>query len=158
MLRRENFFCIVGSSGSGKSTLLRCLAAIDKDCKGQILIEGIGNKEYLSGKSIAFVSQDYSNFPWLTIRQNVQLGHPSSDESVVSATLKRLGLYKFQNYFPSRLSGGKRQRVAIARSLIQGTDIIYLTNHSERSMYKHVHRCKSFCFAFGRRKKRRLFL
>jgi len=123
-VEKGEFFCIVGSSGSGKSTLLRCLATIDKDCEGKILIDGVGHKEYVSRKSIAFVSQDYSNFPWLTVKQNIQLGNPSADEPVVNTTLKRLGLHKFQDYFPSQLSGGMRQRVAIARALIQGTDII----------------------------------
>ena len=75
-VEKGEFFCIVGSSGSGKSTLLRCLATIDKDCEGKILIDGVGHKEYVSRKSIAFVSQDYSNFPWLTVKQNIQLGNP----------------------------------------------------------------------------------
>lgn len=124
-IQKGEFVCVVGASGSGKSTLLRCISGMDTDCEGDILINNEPHHRYLQNKSIAFVSQSYSNFPWLTVEQNVQLGNPKADQVVIQKTLKRLGLFKFKDYFPAQLSGGMRQRVAIARALTQDTEIIF---------------------------------
>lgn len=124
-VKKGEFVCIVGSSGSGKSTLLRCLSGMDTACEGKVRIGGRWREEYFSQKTAGFVSQEYSNLPWLTVRQNAQLGNPQADEALILSTLKRLGLYTVRDYFPGQLSGGMRQRVAIARALVQDTEIVF---------------------------------
>jgi len=122
--------CIVGPSGSGKSSILKCLTGIDSDYEGSIKIHNKKSVTYLGKNKIALVSQKYSSFPWLTVHENVAIGFYGSNlsplkiEKSTDALLKRVGLFKAKDYFMSKLSGGMQQRVAIARSIAQGTDII----------------------------------
>ncbi len=124
-VKKGEFVCVVGSSGAGKSTLLRCLSGMDRSCEGEVRIGGKLREAYFSNASAAFVTQEYSNLPWLTVWQNARLGNPQADEGLITSTLKRLGLYGVRTYYPGQLSGGMRQRVAIARALLQDTEIIF---------------------------------
>jgi NitT/TauT family transport system ATP-binding protein len=113
------FLCIVGPSGCGKSTLLRILAGLDQQSSGRIDVQA-------GGWSVqnAMVFQDSGLFPWMSVEKNVGFGLfsrgvPAVERAArVEAALKLVGLTKFRAHFPHQLSGGMRQRGAIARAFV----------------------------------------
>jgi NitT/TauT family transport system ATP-binding protein len=113
------FLCVVGPSGCGKSTLLRILAGLDQQTSGRIDIQAAG-----WAVQNAMVFQDSGLFPWMRVDANVGFGLytrgvPAAEQAVrVVAALKLVGLTKFRNHFPHQLSGGMRQRGAIARAFV----------------------------------------
>ncbi|QNO16588.1 ABC transporter ATP-binding protein [Alkalicella caledoniensis] len=117
------FVSIVGPSGCGKSTLLSVIAGLIKPSTGTLI-----NDFKFSG----YMFQQDFLLPWRTIKDNTLLGLEikglKTKERVDSALdfLKSLGLEHFTNYFPSQLSGGMRQRVALARTLALRPDILLL--------------------------------
>lgn len=141
----------LGPSGSGKTTLLNCLTGIDKSYQGRIKINDISQKEYLLSNRIGMVTQKYGNFPWLTVQQNIKLGEDSSieqSESGIQNIIKSIELTDFESYFPSQLSGGMQQRVAIGRVIAQNSDILamdepfgaldYMTRTSLQGLLKRL--------------------
>lgn len=116
------FLCIVGPSGCGKTTLLRMIAGLDFPTKGHIMEVDTE----ISGPSIerGYVFQQYSLFPWLNVLENVTFGLElkgmEEEERLQKAReyLKLVGLSQEENSSPKELSGGMKQRVAIARSLV----------------------------------------
>jgi len=117
----KEFVCILGPSGCGKTTLLRLIAGLDTGRSGSVVLDG----EEMRGPSpkIGFVFQEYSLFPWRNVRDNIAFGlemqKKPRDERyrIAEQYLKLVGLTQFANSFPSELSGGMRQRVAVARAL-----------------------------------------
>src|ERR1700759_5374137 len=113
------FLCVVGPSGCGKSTLLRILAGLDRQTSGRIDIQAAG-----WAVQNAMVFQDSGLFPWMRVAGNVGFGLytrgvPAAEQAVrVEAALKLVGLTKFRNHYPHQLSGGMRQRGAIARAFV----------------------------------------
>jgi NitT/TauT family transport system ATP-binding protein len=113
------FLCIVGPSGCGKSTLLRILAGLDTQTGGTINVDAAGWPV-----QNAMVFQDSGLFPWMSVAKNVGFGLMTrgvpADEAAerVEAALKLVGLSKFRNHYPHQLSGGMRQRSAIARAFV----------------------------------------
>jgi NitT/TauT family transport system ATP-binding protein len=113
------FVCIVGPSGCGKSTLLRILAGLDTQSSGTIRIEAPGWKV-----ANAMVFQDSGLFPWMNVEANVGFGLMTRGVAAaeraarVEAALKLVGLSKFRRHYPHQLSGGMRQRSAIARAFV----------------------------------------
>jgi NitT/TauT family transport system ATP-binding protein len=113
------FLCIVGPSGCGKSTLLRILAGLDRQTSGSIKVDAAG-----WAVENAMVFQESGLFPWMDVETNVRFGLDTrgvaSDESSrrVEAALKLVGLTKFRKHYPHQLSGGMRQRSAIARAFV----------------------------------------
>ena len=113
------FVCIVGPSGCGKSTLLRILAGLDTQTAGTIKVDA-------SGWAVenAMVFQESGLFPWMSVEANVGFGlmtrRVPTDEAArrVEAALKLVGLAKFRRHYPHQLSGGMRQRCAIARAFV----------------------------------------
>jgi len=113
------FLCIVGPSGCGKSTLLRILAGLDHQSAGTISVEA-------GGWSVenAMVFQESGLFPWMSVETNVRFGLmtrgvPDAEANErVEAALKLVGLTKFRRHYPHQLSGGMRQRSAIARAFV----------------------------------------
>lgn len=118
------YLAIVGPSGCGKSTLLNIIGNIDKKTNGEIIVgEGI---------KIGYMLQEDSLFPWLTILDNCLIGlkvrGEVSDDKIdyVKNLLNIYGLKDFMNSYPTSLSGGMRQRVALIRTLAMKPDILLL--------------------------------
>jgi NitT/TauT family transport system ATP-binding protein len=113
------FLCIVGPSGCGKSTLLRIVAGLDRQSAGSIRIEASGWKV-----ANAMVFQESGLFPWMNVEKNVAFGLMTRGVSAaetadrVDAALKLVGLTRFRAHYPHQLSGGMRQRSAIARAFV----------------------------------------
>jgi NitT/TauT family transport system ATP-binding protein len=113
------FVCIVGPSGCGKSTLLRILAGLDRQSAGAIRVDAAG-----WAVQNAMVFQESGLFPWMDVETNVRFGLdtrgvPRAEaDPRVEAALKLVGLTKFRKHYPHQLSGGMRQRSAIARAFV----------------------------------------
>ncbi|GGO80062.1 ABC transporter [Nonomuraea cavernae] len=115
--------CIVGPSGAGKTTLLRCIAGLLDCTSGEVVLEGEKVTGPPPGMAVVFQEYGRSLFPWMTVRQNVEL--PLKEKKVPKAERRRLvqealeavGLSEAQDAHPFQLSGGMQQRVAIARAV-----------------------------------------
>jgi len=125
--RQNEFVCIVGPSGCGKTTLLRLIAGLIQPSAGSITFVG-----WESVPRCAMVFQDAGLFAWLNILDNVALGLeargvPLAERSRrATELLVRMGLGDFASHFPHELSGGMRQRAAIARALVTRPDILLM--------------------------------
>lgn len=114
------FISIIGPSGCGKSTLFNIIGGFIKDYEGQVVLDGQGKP---GDRTIGTVFQEDSTFPWRTVLQNVtfplEAGGVAKKERLERARhfIKLVGLEGFENHYPSELSGGMRQRTAIARTL-----------------------------------------
>jgi NitT/TauT family transport system ATP-binding protein len=118
-IARGEFVCIVGPSGCGKSTLLRILAGLERQSSGTIAVDAAGWKV-----QNAMVFQESGLFPWMNVEKNVAFGlmtrgvARSEIAGRVENALKLVGLSRFRHHFPNQLSGGMRQRGAIARAFV----------------------------------------
>lgn len=121
---------LLGPSGSGKSTILRMIAGLETQSSGAVLlndtpIEGPGRER-------GMVFQAYSSFDWLSVGKNVEFGMkingvPAAERRArAERFIGLVGLSKFIDAYPSRLSGGMRQRVAIARTLANAPDVLLM--------------------------------
>ncbi len=127
---RREFVSIVGPSGCGKTTLLELLAGLRSPTSGTIHVNG----ELVTGPrpSIGVVFQEESTFPWRTVRENVEFGLQMSGmpkrqrAAPVEAMISLVGLEDFTDAYPHQLSGGMRQRVAIARTLVTEPEIVVM--------------------------------
>jgi NitT/TauT family transport system ATP-binding protein len=126
------FVAFLGPSGCGKTTLLRLIAGLDSPSKGEVLRDG----QPVRGPqdSVGIVFQQYASYPWLTVYQNVEFGlklHPNvwparKRDDQVKKMLQLVGLEVVARAYPDSLSGGMRQRVALARSIAVGPEILLL--------------------------------
>jgi NitT/TauT family transport system ATP-binding protein len=130
-LRRGEFFAVVGPSGCGKSTLLEIIAGLTSPSQGSVEYEG----QPLVGEapdSIGVVFQEDASLPWLTVAENVAFGLRRSKlarderDARVHDVLRLVGLSEFAATYPAQLSGGMRQRVCIARTLVMQPRLILL--------------------------------
>ena len=125
------FLCIIGHSGCGKSTLLKLIAGLDMPTSGSVLTDNKTISGPSADRSVVF--QQYSLFPWMTVLQNVtfavnKTGRFSKSEAKERAVyfLKKTGLEHVLDAWPYQLSGGMRQRTAIARTLAMDSPYLLL--------------------------------
>ncbi|WP_231395908.1 ABC transporter ATP-binding protein [Mycobacterium sp. URHD0025] len=129
-VRDGEFLALLGPSGCGKSTFLNILAGLESYDDGELLLDGTPVRGV--SKNVGVVFQSYALFPWLSVQKNVEVGlkvrSVPADErrSISERILKTVGLDNFAHQLPHRLSGGMRQRVAIARSLAYDPDVLVL--------------------------------
>ena len=126
---------IVGPSGSGKSTLLGLIAGLDAPSSGQIFIDGIDitaldedNLAQLRGSKIGFIFQSFHLIPSLTAMENIlvplEISGVSNARVKAHSLLEEVGLVNRGHHYPSQLSGGEQQRIAIARALANEPSIV----------------------------------
>ncbi len=128
-------YAIVGKSGSGKTTLLSLMAGLDLPTSGDILINGVSTRDWNRSKmrreAVSVIYQNYNLFPLLTVEENIQypltLKKMPSKEALALAHEMRERVElpaAYDKRLPNHLSGGEQQRVAIARTLAQGSKIL----------------------------------
>ncbi len=129
-IARGEFICLIGASGCGKSTLLRIIAGFETASSGEVF--AAGKKVAGPGPDRGMVFQDYALFPWMTVRQNIGFGPRQRglrrDEvrDVAERYAAMVGLSRFTDRYPHQLSGGMKQRVAIARCLANDADVLLM--------------------------------
>ena len=129
-IRKGEFVCLIGASGCGKSTLLRIMAGFERPSSGDALMWGKPIEEPEPSRGMVF--QDYALFPWLSVRDNIGFGPVARGLSAgeVKATVDKfielVGLQKFATAYPHQLSGGMKQRVAIARVLANDAELVLM--------------------------------
>jgi NitT/TauT family transport system ATP-binding protein len=129
-LARGEFFAVVGPSGCGKSTLLEIIAGLNSPTDGTVALEGKPvDGEVPDGVGVVF--QEDASFPWLNVTDNIAFGLQSGLErseivARIAHALGVMGLTEFASAYPAQLSGGMRQRVCIARTLVQRPRVILL--------------------------------
>ncbi len=141
-VERGEAWAVIGSSGCGKTTLLYLLAGLRQPTAGQVLIDG--QRLTRPRPRTGLILQEYGLLPWATVRDNATLGlrirsfygpdgvHTPADERLgdkggrVERWLERLGIDHVANQYPHRISGGQRQRTAIARTLVLRPDLLLM--------------------------------
>jgi NitT/TauT family transport system ATP-binding protein len=127
---KGEFVCMIGASGCGKSTLLRIIAGFEEPTTGEVSIDG----KLITGPGSdrGMVFQDYALFPWMTVHQNISFGPRQRHlprEQIDQTTgefIRMVGLERFADRYPNQLSGGMKQRVAIARVLANDANILLM--------------------------------
>lgn len=127
-VKNEEFVSILGPSGCGKSTILRILAGLEEPTSGSVQVSG----EEVKGPSAkrGMVFQSYTLFPWLTVRENIEFGlklkgmKQKERKEISDRYLELVGLERFADSYGKELSGGMKQRVAIARSLANNPEVL----------------------------------
>jgi nitrate ABC transporter ATP-binding subunit len=127
---KGEFVCMIGASGCGKSTLLRIIAGFEEPTTGEVSIDGKVITGPGSDRGMVF--QDYALFPWMTVRQNISFGPrqrqlPRAEiDRTTDEFVRMVGLERFADRYPNQLSGGMKQRVAIARVLANDANILLM--------------------------------
>lgn len=124
------FICVVGPSGCGKSTLLNLIAGLETPTEGSVLVDGQEVKSPGADRIVMF--QEAALFPWLTVVENVRFGMElagldrAEQEKRAEHYLKMVQLYHFKDYPIHQLSGGMKQRTALARALCLDSKILLM--------------------------------
>ena len=131
-IKEGEFVSLLGASGCGKSTLISTIDGLRRPSGGTVFIDG----EPISGtgKDRSIVFQNYSLFPWMTVKKNVEFGlrqlrpelSKKERNDIALEFVEKVGLSEFKNKYPLQLSGGQQQRVAIARALAVNTPILLM--------------------------------
>ena len=129
-VKKGEFICLIGASGCGKSTLLRMAAGFESATSGEALMWGVPIES--PGPSRGMVFQDYGLFPWLSVRDNIGFGPKSRGRTKAEIRetsdrfIELVGLQNFADVYPHQLSGGMKQRVAIARVLANDAEVVLM--------------------------------
>ena len=131
---KGSFVSLIGPSGCGKSTLLKVLAGLIVPTEGSVSVDGIVPREAAKRRIIGLVFQDATLLPWKNAIENAAFLLMTADDSITkadafaraAAVLKLVGLDDAEKKMPSQLSGGMRQRVAIARSLALDPEVLLM--------------------------------
>ena len=121
----------LGPSGCGKTTLMRIVGGLEKQDQGMIRLAG----DLLAGpdRRRGMVFQSYSSFPWLSVRDNIKFGtryrkdiSVNEKDQITDYYMNMVGLNSYSDFYTNRISGGMRQRVAIARTLASSPDLLLM--------------------------------
>ena len=130
VIDKGEFVCLIGASGCGKSTLLRIVAGFEQPSAGEVRV--YDHPVSGPGSDRGMVFQDYALFPWMTVRENIGFGPKQKGltkpkiREIADEYLNMVGLARFADRFPHQLSGGMKQRVAIARVLANEANILLM--------------------------------
>ena len=130
-LEKGEICAIVGESGSGKTTLLRLIAGLERPTNGCIKINGqlVSSDSQITPpqkRQIGMVFQDYALFPHMTVKQNIGFGLKNPSNNEIHDLLNLIKMNSYADAYPSELSGGQEQRVAIARTLALKPNLLLL--------------------------------
>ena len=170
IFRPGKIYSLVGPSGSGKSTLLNLISLIDKPSRGFIKLDNfkinendIDQKDTIRSKKIGIIYQDKNLLSDFTTLENVYMARLSMSNNRKKAIMdaksliKKVGLEKRLDHFPSELSGGESQRVAISRALINSPDIILADEPTGNLDHKNATEIFKLLFSLKNKKKTIIF-
>lgn len=129
-VREGEFLCIVGPTGCGKTTFLNSLTTLYEPTSGEILIDG--DQVDLKKHDLAYIFQEYSTMPWLTVRQNLEYGlkvkkyNRKEINEKVNDVMQLVGIEKYANSYPRELSTSLVQRVVIARAFVVEPELLLM--------------------------------
>ena len=129
-VKKGEFLCIVGPTGCGKTTFLNSITKLYKPTSGEILVNN--PPVDLDKHNVAYIFQEYSTMPWLTVEENVRFGleikHVAREKAnkLVDEYLEIVGLIKFRKYYPEQLSASMLQRVVIARAFATEPELLLM--------------------------------
>lgn len=124
------FVSLIGPSGCGKSSLLNMLAGFTRPTRGTVRVDNVSIKKPGPDRGVVF--QQYSLFPWMSVRKNVEFGLKMSGvtapqrEAQARTLLGLAGLLAFENHYPDQLSGGMKQRIGIVRALATSPQVLLM--------------------------------
>jgi len=129
-IKKGEFIAIVGESGSGKSTLLSILSTLLTPTQGSIAFDGVAYKsikniDSFRKENIGFIFQFHYLIEYLTLKENVRIAKPKASDEEVKELLVSLKIEKYSEKLPNEISGGERQRAAIARALINNPKVLF---------------------------------
>ena len=131
-VRANEILCLLGPSGCGKSTVLNLIAGFESPTSGEVHLDGKPIEKPGPDRGVIF--QEHALFPWLNVSQNVAFGRKvrggvengSRYGDLVRKYVELMGLNSFERHYPSQLSGGMKQRVAIARVLVNEPEVMLM--------------------------------
>lgn len=129
-VEKSEFVILCGPSGCGKSSILRLVAGLLSQQRGEVTVDGVPVQGPSPERGIVF--QSYNSFPWLSVRKNIEFSiktsvpDPAERARIVARQIEVMGLELFADSYPGSLSGGMRQRVALARTLAMSPLILLL--------------------------------